>query len=254
MAQIIHIPFLIKYYYTMRHLLLFLFCFSCISANAQSDSLTLFNAKQLILPASLITIGTYGINNGWFCSIKNELRNDMENWRGVSRFHADDYLQYVPVAANLGLDFLGVESKHNFKERVVVSATSFLAMTAMVRGIKIISNEKRPDSDATNSFPSGHTATAFMGAELVRLEYGNAYGLGAYTVASCIAFLRIYNDRHWLNDVIAGAGFGILSAKIGYWLLPLNKKVFKLNNRNSYSILPTYDGYSRSFGLSMTIY
>lgn len=222
------------------------------AAKAQSDSITDFKPTQLILPLSLVTIGAWGVNNGWACTIKNDVRDGMESLRGDCRWHADDYLQYLPTAAHLGLDFIGVKGKHNFKERIAISATSFLAMTAMVRGVKYFSNEKRPDSNATNSFPSGHTATAFMGAELVRMEYGNGYGIGAYAVAASVAFLRIYNDRHWLNDVVAGAGFGILSAKIGYWLLPLNRKIFKLDSKKYVSVLPTYDSYNQSFGIALT--
>ena len=40
----------------------------------------------------------------------------------------------------------------------------------------------------------------------------------------------MYNNRHWLTDVAAGAGIGILSTKIAYWLYPfLNSKLFKFN-------------------------
>ena len=42
------------------------------------------------------------------------------------------------------------------------------------------------------------------------------YGIGAYTIATGVAALRMLNDRHWESDVISGAGFGILSAHLGY--------------------------------------
>ncbi|MBQ1177891.1 MAG: phosphatase PAP2 family protein, partial [Bacteroidaceae bacterium] len=77
-------------------------------------------------------------------------------------------------------------------------------------------------------FPSGHTATTFMGAELVRIEYGDEHpwlAAGAYTLATAVGVLRVYNDRHWFTDVFAGAGVGILSARIGYWLLPYTRQV-----------------------------
>lgn len=85
----------------------------------------------------------------------------------------------------------------------MVAATSYLAMGMLVKGMKWVINEQRPDSYAENSFPSGHTATVFMGAELVRSEYGLGYGVGAYTIATGVAFLRLYNGRHWLSDVLA---------------------------------------------------
>ena len=66
-----------------------------------------------------------------------------------------------------------------------------------------------------------------MGAELVRIEYGEDYpwlAVGAYTIATATGALRVYNNHHWLSDVVAGAGVGILSARIGYWLLPYTKR------------------------------
>lgn len=126
----------------------------------------------------------------------------------------------------------------------------------LVNGTKYFVDEKRPDSSAQNSFPSGHTATVFMGAELVRSEYGIGYGIGAYLVAGGVAFLRLYNDRHWLNDVVAGAGFGILSARIGYWLLPVNRKLFRLDKKKSATVIatsPFYQPDNHAFGAALAI-
>ena len=69
-----------------------------------------------------------------------------------------------------------------FKERLVVAATSAIALTVLTNGIKYTVGEKRPDSSARNSFPSGHTATVFMGAELIRMEYSLGLAIGAYGV------------------------------------------------------------------------
>lgn len=126
-------------------------------------------------------------------------------------------------------------------------------MTALTNIGKFTFKEKRPDSSARNSFPSGHTATAFTGAELIREEYGLGIGIGAYTVAVGVAFLRLYNGRHWLNDVIAGAGVGILSARIGYWMLPLYQRWFKWNKSSSDILVvsPVYDHAERSFSVNL---
>ena len=211
-----------------------------------------FRPQQLIVPSALIAVGAFGVSNGWLCSIKQDVRDGFQDLRGDSRFKADDYLQYLPVVANLGLGWIGAKPRHPFRERFAATATAYLAMGVMVNTTKLLANEKRPDSDAQNSFPSGHTATAFMGAELVREEYGNAYGTGAYIFATGIAFLRLYNDRHWLNDVLAGAGIGILSARIGYWLLPWEKKLFGWD-QNSYSlaVLPTYNPETKALGFGL---
>lgn len=190
--------------------------------------------------------------NGWFCSVKDDVREGFHDLRGECRFKADDYLQYLPVAANVGLGFVGAKPRHSFRERVVATATAYAAMGIMVNTTKYAINEKRPDSGALNSFPSGHTATAFMGAELVREEYGTGYGIGAYTLAAGIAFMRLYNDRHWLNDIIAGAGVGILSARIGYWLLPWERKILGWDKCNaSVSLMPVYNPIAHSASISL---
>ena len=87
---------------------------------------------------------------------------------------------------------------------------------------KYTSPRARPPG-ARNSFPSGHTATAFMAAEFLRMEFGHispAITLVGYGFALTTTTMRIVNDRHWLTDTVAGAGVGILSVKIAYWLAP----------------------------------
>ncbi len=207
-----------------------------------SDSPTSFRPTQLILPASLIAVGTFGVYNGFFRKMDVSIKEGMDNLRGNHYFHADDYVQYLPIAAYIGLDYIGVRGKHTLKERVVVGATAYIAMAACINTLKYTIREQRPDSYTRNSFPSGHTATAFTGAELVREEYGTWAGVGAYTVATGVAFLRLYNGRHWFNDLLAGAGIGILSARVGYWMLPLYRKWFGWSNGNMecMALMPSY--------------
>ncbi len=66
---------------------------------------------------------------------------------------------------------------------------------------------------------------SFAGAELVRMEYGWGCGASAYAVAAGVCVLRLYNNEHWVSDLLFGAGVGILSAHIGGWLLEPTKKI-----------------------------
>lgn len=215
-----------------------------------------FKPKQLILPCALFAVGTFGVYNGAFRKLDSEIKKGMDNLRGTHYFRVDDYIQYLPATTYLTFGSIGIKSKHSFKERVVVGATAYLAMTAVVNVGKYSFREKRPDSDARNSFPSGHTATVFTGAELMREEYGLGLGLASYGVAAGVAFLRLYNGRHWFNDVIAGAGLGILSARIGYWMLPLYRKWFgwnKPDDGRAVSLIPGYDHEGRALSMNLAI-
>lgn len=136
---------------------------------------------------------------------------------------ADNYLQYVPIAGTLLL-CLPPAGREGWQDKLLLGATGMATMGVLVNSLKYTVCEMRPDGSRRNSFPSGHTATAFVGAELVRMEYGNGWGAAAYALAVATGALRVYNERHWCHDVLAGAGIGILSAKIAYWLLPWEQR------------------------------
>jgi membrane-associated phospholipid phosphatase len=149
---------------------------------------------------------------------------------------------------------MGLKAKHSFGERVAVAAVTYIAVTALSQGVKHIVREPRPDTGSRNSFPSGHTMTAFAGAELVRSEYGWGVGMGAYALAATVGFMRMYNGRHWFNDVLAGAGFGILSARIGYWMLPLSRHIFRIPRKGQAMVAsPMYYANTRAVGMSCAI-
>lgn len=183
-----------------------------------------------------------------------EVRDYLDEWRGDHRVTVDDYLQYVPLGAVYGLSMLGADAKHGYVDRTLEFATSYVALGLMVNAIKYTVREPRPDGSARNSFPSGHTATTFMGAELVRIEYGDDspwYSVGAYTIAAAVGVLRVYNERHWFTDVFAGAGIGILSARIGYWLLPYTRKaMYHLTGCDAF-VYPAISYEGASLGVAM---
>ena len=101
-----------------------------------------------------------------------------------------------------------------------------------------------------------HTATAFMGAEFLYQEYKDIsiwYGITGYVVATGTGLFRMYNNRHWLTDVATGAGIGILSTKIAYWVHPWIKKIFYKDKEDiSGTILPLCNGRNYGLGIIMT--
>lgn len=134
---------------------------------------------------------------------------------------------------------MGIEGQHNIKERTIILGTAYLLMGVTVLSIKNFADVTRPDGSSSNSFPSGHTATAFMGAEFLYQEYKDIspwYGITGYAIALSTGIFRIVNDRHWLTDVSAGAGFGILSTKISYYWFD---KYFNDNGNISVGLKPS---------------
>ena len=141
------------------------------------------------------------------------------------RYPYDDYLTLVPAAAMLGLKVAGVEGRSSWGRMLVSDAFSAALVATAVNTLKYTTKVTRPDGSKQNSFPSGHTAVAFMSATMLHKEYGLTrspwYSVAGYTWATGIGLSRILNNRHWLSDVLAGAGIGILSTELGYFLADL---------------------------------
>lgn len=215
-----------------------------------------FNYKPLLIPAVLIGYGVIGLENHQLGSfnkqIREEVREDIDE-----KITLDDFSQYAPMVAVYGLNILGVEGKNDLGNRTVIMGTSYLIMSSAVLGLKSLSRIERPDGTSNNSFPSGHTATAFAGAEFLWQEYKDKsfwYGISGYMVATGTGLFRMYNNRHWLTDVAAGAGIGILSTKIAYWINPyLQNKIFSPKDKKVSSvIMPFYNGKQLGCGMAIT--
>ena len=181
-----------------------------------------FNYKQLILPTVLIGYGMVGLNSGDLKKINLDIRNGVvdDNHKKLS---IDDFLQYTPALSVYALNNMGVQGKNNLKDRSIVLGTSMVFVLATVTALKKITKVERPDGSNFDSFPSGHTALAFAGAEFLYQEYKDVsvwYGVSGYVIATATGAFRIYNNKHWLTDVATGAGIGILSTKAAYWLQP----------------------------------
>lgn len=175
--------------------------------------------KMLRIPVPLFVISgiTYGQGE--------KFRTIHNTYTPKFRYHYDDFIQYAPLVAVLGMKLGGVKGRSSWGRMLVSDVFSATLMASAVNGLKYSIHRTRPDGSAHNSFPSGHTATAFMAATIMHHEYGLTrsplYSIGGYTVATATAFSRQLNNRHWLSDVLAGAGIGILSTELGYFLADL---------------------------------
>ena len=196
---------------------------------APADTVKAFRATQLIAPAVLVGSGL-GIHYLGHESVDAAVRNwnlSNVNVGGNGAFYdIGTWVEYGTPAVYLGAGLLGAQSRHSFADRTMEGAMSYLFCISTGYVLKKVFKTLRPDGSDLKSFPSGHTMVTFTGAELMRLDYGPWWGAAFYGLACGTAVERLYADRHWLSDVLAGAGLGILSAHVGAWLLEPVKSLF----------------------------
>ena len=137
----------------------------------------------------------------------------------------DDCTQFFGPAMVVGLKLGGYEGRSDWPRLLASAGMSYGIMALLVNGIKYTAKEMRPDGTSANSWPSGHTATAFVGATLLHKEYGLTrspwWSVAGYGVAAATGVMRVLNNRHWVSDVMSGAGIGIMSTELGYALCDL---------------------------------
>lgn len=218
-----------------------------------------FNYRELISPGIMIAYGVVKLNDNKGLLEIDKKAQSLIQYRS-KKMTADNYTQFAPAAAVYGLNLFGVKGRHNYADLTVIYASTVLLTTAVVQSLKRTTKVWRPDGSSANSFPSGHTATAFAAAEFLRIEYKEVspwIGAAGYFVASGIGVARIYNNRHWLSDVIAGAGIGMLCTKTVYWLYPSSNFTKRHNERlkqRKYNalFLPTYQKQQINLSLLVT--
>lgn len=208
--------------------------------------------KPLIVPASMITLGVLSLNKNFMGNLNLNAKTSILGKNTKYKTTFDNYLQYTPAAAVYFLNIVGVKGKNNLRDRSMILAMSGIITCVSTHSVKRLAHIQRPDGSNFESFPSGHTATAFACAEFLRQEYGDQspwYGVAGYTAASFTGVMRMYNNKHWLGDVLAGAGFGIISTKLAYWLYPSLKRSLFKDKPVNVMVMPYYQ--SGSTGLAM---
>jgi membrane-associated phospholipid phosphatase len=191
------------------------------------DSIPTENVKKerYFRPAAIIvptTFLVYGCLKPVISGIENL---DTRIWENINNNHpdfyttADDYLQWAPSASVYLMDAFKVKTKHSFKEHLLIDAGSIIITGGAGYVMRKISGNIDEYNTHGTWFPSGHTANAFRGAEIVFQELkdrNRVLSYSGYLVATAVGVLRIYNKQHLLSEVLAGAGLGMLSTKLTY--------------------------------------
>lgn len=210
---------------------------------------------SLIVPAVLFTYGIISLESDALQSLDNKIKEEIWTENPHRKVSIDNYLQYAPAIMVYGLNALGIHGKNNFRDRSYIYLLANTMMGVTVQSLKAITKIQRPDGAGTNAFPSGHTATAFVGAEFLRQEYKDIspwYGIAGYTVAITTAYLRMYNNKHWFRDLLPGAGIGMAATKLAYWIYPSIKRTLFKNKPMNNIIVPYYQSGVGGFSMLHT--
>lgn len=157
----------------------------------------------------------------------------------------DDYVRYAPAVAAYAISLCGVKSQHRFIDKSIILAVSYVTSDFVVNNLKNAVKEPRPANDAFNSFPSQHTAMAFVAATFLDHELGYIspwISVGGYAVAGYVGYCRIARNAHWTNDVLMGAAVGILMTNATYWAYDGVMKLFPKNLSISPIVAPQQTG------------
>lgn len=191
-----------------------------------SDTTHDVSISEFAIPAGVFAAASLFVRTPKLVQAREYVQKHVSH-HGQDKTKIDNYIQYAPMIVGYGLDFCGVRSRHGLLDRTILLAISYSTFIIATYTAKTAFSEQRPDSSSRNSFPSYHTGTAFMGAEFLRREYlheSKWIGFAGYAVAAGIGYLRIHNDRHWINDIVGGAALGYLSTTFAYWIYP---KIFR---------------------------
>lgn len=152
--------------------------------------------RLLSLSLALVLLGS-GVTDG--------LASDRPG-QGAVRASGDVLLLLIPTAG-FGTAFF----KHD--RRGQIQLLESLAVTTVVTvGLKLAIDKTRPNGEGSDSFPSGHTSATFSAATFLQKRYGARYGIPAYAAATFVGFSRLYADKHFFEDVAAGAAIGFAAS------------------------------------------
>ena len=225
--------------------LLYLTKFQCYSqlGDFNKKEKRYFNTKSLIAPSVLIAAGLFATTG----TFKNSVQHNIQNSIFCKRSKVDDYIQYAPIVELYTFDLIGLKSKNSVFDHTKYLIITELLTFGVVRSIKLATDVDRPNTDYY-SFPSGHTTQSFASATVLYNEFKdtNIYlASSGYLFSSLTGVYRMINNKHWVSDVLFGAGLGVLIANFVYYWAPLkNWNPFKKSRLKAMSV-SSFNGGAR---------
>lgn len=213
---------------------------------------------SLVPPAGLIA---YGASSFFIHPVRNldyYIHGRIERSAPTFNSKAENYFLFGPIVMVYGLNLVGIEGKNRFIDRTALLGLSGGILGITELGLKHVTHRLRPNGADYYSFPSGHTGAAFLGAEFLAQEYSEkspVYTVIGYGFAVTTGIFRMYNRDHWFSDVVAGAGFGILSTKAAYLIYPYIRNTLTHTDKKGRKamLMPTYQDGAPGMSFAMQL-
>ena len=138
-----------------------------------------------------------------------------------------DILRLAIPGVSLGITLL--ENKHEGSMQLL---KSIVLSQLVTEGLKVITHKRRPNGVCCKSFPSGHVSGVFTAASFIQKRYGFKYSIPLYLASGYVAYTRVVAEKHFIEDVIAGAAIGVLSSF--YFTKKYNKTIIYPQFNNEY--------------------
>ncbi|MFD2719965.1 phosphatase PAP2 family protein [Hymenobacter monticola] len=210
--------------------------------------------RRVLVPVLLLGAGALTTHRIELIEFDEEVREELHEHLRPVRTSIDDQLRHVPAYATVGLSLLGVKGKHSTVNQALLFALTYTINNTLTSNLKRLTHVERPQGSSFDSFPSQHTSAAFSAARFLDREYGERsvwYSVGGYAVATSVGALRVVKDNHWCSDVLAGAGVGMISTELAYWVYPHLQRLLPKGLQERAVILPYYQ--SGATGLSVAV-
>jgi membrane-associated phospholipid phosphatase len=235
----------------MRNLHFVLFLLTLFTTNAYAWGLKDFgeeaatpvttSAKYVLIAGSLITYGLAVSSDQVGDPFDAKQRRN--NTLGDASRWGDWMGQLIPNALYVGGMAIASryqDPKAHYRAIGMFKATAYSVGVTTV--LKYSIREPRiGDHSTRNSFPSGHSTSAFAFSGYVAGEHGWGWGSAALLLSTFTAYSRINDGAHRLHDVAAGATIGWVYG----WGIARQKK----QEMNEAFIVPILD--SRTAGVSV---
>ena len=205
-------------------------------------------ALRIAVPSVLVGVGVLAHSprfNQTLYEAKREMQAETQEIFGGFNSHGiDDYTRHVPLAVAYGLMATGHRGERTALGFTLIYLAAHELDAGVVSNLKRITAEARPNNaNDLTSFPSSHTSQAFLTATLLHEQYGRQYpwvSVSGYAVAAATGTMRVLGNKHWVTDVLAGAGIGFLSAETVWHLYPVLTRLLPKGVAHKLLVMPTY--------------